>query len=148
MSPPLPLRALTPLGWLAVGGAVLAAIAIVLGGLGFRWDPFELDRRRADRAEAAATIARAQAVARAAEAAGQAGQVSRLDAALTATRRLDAATHRSTLQARDADDADLPLAPDRRDRLRAHDDELCGIAPDLGGCAAAPDPAGNGGPPV
>lgn len=140
------LRALTPLGWLAVGLTGLAVAALVLGGLGFRWDPLDLARRRADRAEASASQARSEAEARVAEAQAQAGQVARLDSILTTTRRLEAATQQSTLQARAADDADLPLAPDRLDRLRAHDRELCRIAPDLGGCAAAPDPAGDGDP--
>ncbi|MEQ7155552.1 hypothetical protein [Brevundimonas aurifodinae] len=140
------LRALTPLGWLAVGLVGLAVAALVLGGLGFRWDPLDLARRRADRAEASASIARSEAQVRAAEAQAQAGQVARLDSVLATTRRLDATTHRSTLHARAANDADLPLAPDRLDRLRAHDRELCRIAPGLGGCAAAPDPAGDGDP--
>lgn len=142
------LRALTPLGWLALGAGVLAAIAIALAGLGFRWDPFDLQRRRADRAEVAAAAAVAEAGARSAEAAGQAGQVIRLDAALATTRRLDAATTRSKDQARNAHDAELPLTPDRADRLRVHDRELCRISPDLGGCSAAPDPAGDGRPAV
>lgn len=140
------LRALTPLGWLAAGLVGLAVAALVLGSLGFRWDPLDLARRRADRAEASASIARSEAEARAAEAQAQAGQVARLDSVLATTRRLDATTHRSTLQARAADDADLPLAPDRLDRVRAHDRELCRIAPELGGCASASDPAGDGRP--
>jgi hypothetical protein len=148
MSPAAVLRTLTPLGWLAVGLAALAVVALVLGGLGFRWDPFDLARRRLDRAEASAAVARAEAAARSAEAEGQAGQVARLDATLTTTRRIDAATTRSTLAARAANDADLPLSPARLERLRAHDRELCRIAPDLGGCAAPADPAGDGGPAV
>lgn len=140
------LRALTPLGWLAVGLTGLTIAVVVLGSLGFRWDPLDLARRRADRAEASAAIARSEADARSAEAQAQAGQLARLDSVLATTRRLDATTHQSTLQARAADDADLPLAPDRLDRLRAHDRELCRIAPHLGGCSPAPDPAGNGRP--
>jgi hypothetical protein len=137
------IQTLTPLGWLtAISGAV-GLVGILLGGLGFRWDPFDLAQRRADRAEASAAVAQATAVARSAEAEGQGGQVVRLDAALTKTRRLDAATTRSTLAARAADDADLPLSLDRVDRLRAHDRELCRITPDLGGCAAQADLAGD-----
>jgi hypothetical protein len=132
VSPAALLRSLTPLGWPAAILAALAVLAVALGGLGFRWDPFDLTRRRADRAEAAA---------RAAEAEGQAGQVARLDAAHTLARRTEAATIPVLLEARTAHDADLPLSPDRLDRLRAHDDELCRIAPDLGGCSAASDPA-------
>lgn len=148
MSPSVLLRSLTPLGWLAATLAGLAMTAMLLGGLGFRWDPFDLTRRRADRAEAAADRARSQAAARAAEAEGQAGQVARLDAAHTLARRTEAATIPVLLEARTAHDADLPLSPDRLDRLRAHDDELCRIAPDLGGCPAATDPAGDRRPPL
>ncbi|MCA3698301.1 hypothetical protein [Brevundimonas sp.] len=134
-------RSLTPLGWLTLILVCVATVALLLGGLGFRWDPFDLARRRADRAEAAADLAHAEAVARAAEAEGQSGQVARLDTAHTIIRRTEAATTPILLEARTAHDADLPLSPDRLDRLRAHDDELCRIAPDLGGCPATPDPA-------
>lgn len=141
-------RGLTPVGWLAVGVATVAAGAVVLGGLGFRWDPFQLDRRRADRAEQAAAVAAAEAAARSAEAEGQAGQVARLDAAVRTTVALERATARSLETARTADDASVPLPPDRARRLRDHDRELCRLAPDLLGCPAAPDPAGDGEPAV
>jgi hypothetical protein len=146
VSPAALLRRLTPVGWLATILAALAVLAVTLGGLGFRWDPFDLTRRRADRAEAAVDLARSEAAARAAEAKGQAGQVARLDAAHTLARRTEAATIPVLLEARTAHDADLPLSPDRLDRLRAHDDELCRITPDLGGCSGAPDPARDGHP--
>lgn len=135
------LRTLTPLGWLTLTLMGLALCGLMLGGLGFRWDPFELTRRRAERAEVAAAQARSEASARAAEAEGQSAQIERLDAAHTLIRRTEAATTPILLEARTAHDADLPLSPDRLDRLRAHDDQLCRIAPDLGGCPAAPDPA-------
>lgn len=135
------LRSLTPLGWLTLILVCVATLGLLLGSLGFRWDPFDLAQRRAERAEAAADLARAEATARAAEAEGQSGQVARLDAAHTIIRRTEAATTPILLEARTAHDADLPLSPDRLDRLRAHDDELCRITPDLGGCTAAPDPA-------
>lgn len=135
------LRTLTPLGWLTLTLMGLALCGLMLGGLGFRWDPFEFTRRRAERAEVAAAQARSEASARAAEAEGQSAQIARLDAAHTLIRRTEAATTPILLEARTAHDADLPLSPDRLDRLRAHDDQLCRIAPDLGGCPAAPDPA-------
>ena len=138
------IRTLSPVGWLAVGAVALATAAVVLGGLGFRWDPFDLDRRRLERAEASADSARADAVARSAEAAAQAGQVVRLDAALQSVVALERTTARSLQDARTADDASVPLTADRIDRLRSHDRELCRIAPDLGGCASASDPAQDG----
>ena len=36
------LRALTPLGWLAAAAAAFALGFVLLGGLGFRWDPLNL----------------------------------------------------------------------------------------------------------
>nr|WP_303697079.1 hypothetical protein [Brevundimonas subvibrioides] len=140
------LRTLAPMGWLALGVFVLAVAAVVLGGLGFRWDPFGLDRRRLDRAEASVAAATQQAAARTAEAEGQAGQVARLDAAVQSAVTLERATARSIQTARTADDSSLPLPADRADRLRDHDRELCRIAPDLVGCPAAPHPAGDGEP--
>ncbi len=145
--PPV-LRTLAPMGWLALGVAVLAVVAIVLGGLGFRWDPFDLARRRLDRAEASAAVAMQQADAWSAEARGQAGQVARLDAAVQSAVALERVTARSIHDARTADDSSLPLPADRVDRLRDHDRELCRIAPDLVGCPATPDPGGDGEPTV
>lgn len=147
MTPPS-LRALAPAGWLALGFAALIAGVVVLGGLGFRWDPFDLSRRRADRAEQVAVAATREAAARSAEALAQAGQVDRLDAALRSTVAIERATARSIETARTAHDASTPLPADRADRLRDHDRELCRIAPDLAGCFAAPDPAGDGEPAV
>lgn len=144
MTPPVP-KTLAPLGWLAVGVAALAAAAVLLGGLGFRWDPFDLGRRRADRAEQAAATASAEAAARSAEAAAQASQVTRLDAAVRSTVALERATASSIQIARTADDASTPLDPNRAHRLRAHDGELCRVSPDLRGCPAASDPAGDRG---
>lgn len=139
------LRALTPAGWLALSAAGLAVAALVLGGLGFRWDPFDLDRRRLDRAEMRAIDARAEAAVRRAEASAQAGQVARLDTAMRTSVALERATFRSLQDARTADDASEPLPADRVDRLRDHDRELCRLAPDLEGCGAETDPAGGGG---
>ncbi len=145
---PAVLRTLTPVGWVMGAVAIALVLAIVLGGLGFRWDPLDLSRRRADRAERAAASSAVEAMARAAEARGQAAQVAHLDAALRTTRALDRATTLSIQDARTADDASLPLPADRADRLRDHDRQLCRIAPDLVGCAAAPDPAGDREPAV
>ncbi|MES2860973.1 MAG: hypothetical protein V4701_05840 [Pseudomonadota bacterium] len=148
MTPWPVLRTLTPIGWAAAGIAFVATVAVVLGGLGFRWDPFDLSRRRLEHAEQAVVHARAAAAARTAEAEAQAGQVMRLDAAHAAIRSLDRATHTAIQIARTADDAALPLPAARADRLRDHDRELCRIDPDLVGCTAATDPAGDGEPPL
>lgn len=141
--PPV-LRSLTPLGWIAAMAAVALAIVVVPGGLGFRWDPFDLTRRRLDVARQTVVVAGAETDARSAEAVGQAGQVERLDAALRRLRAVDHATSPSLQIARTADDASLPLADARALRLRDHDRQLCRIASDLNGCSATPDPAGPG----
>lgn len=142
------LRAPTTVGWIAGLVVLVSMILIVLGGLGFRWDPFDLSRRRADRAEQTAAVARTEAASRGAESQGQAGQVARLDATLETLRSLDRATHFSIQTARTADDASLPLPIDRADRLREHDRRLCRSAPDLLGCTAAPDAPVDSDPPV
>ena len=145
MTPPV-LRALTWMGWAAGGVGVLVAIAVVLSGLGFRWDPFDRNRRQLEQAEAGTLVAERQAAAFSAEATGQAGQVARLDAALHSAVALERATAQSLQIARTANDAFTPLDNDRADRLRAHDRGLCRVAPDLVGCPAPLDPSDNGEP--
>ena len=142
------LRALTPLGWVAVAGAVLGLVATLLGGLGFRWDPLGLQQRRLAAAEARATAgegaALAQAAARRLESEGARDLLRRLDdfqQQQTATARVTAT---AVAQARNADDAETLLDSRRADRLRGHDRELCRLAPDLDGCADTAEPSGGG----
>ncbi|VXB30777.1 hypothetical protein [Brevundimonas sp. G8] len=142
------LRALTPLGWLATGAVALVLGFALLGGLGFRWDPLNLQQKRlaAARSQArdAASSAQAQAEARRIETAGAAAQAKRVDHYQHTTTAVERATATAVAQARSADDADHPLEDRRADRLRGHDDELCRLAPDLDGCAGAADVAGSG----
>ena len=134
------LRMLTPLGWLAlaVGGVLLAAA--MAGGMGFRWDPLGLDRKRLEAAQAEAAAGRAEQVARRLEQQGQAVQQGRLETFNNTTTQAARATATAVTQARSAEDADTPLDPDRLRRLREHDRELCRLAPGINGCAA-PGPA-------
>ncbi|WP_426017794.1 hypothetical protein [Brevundimonas sp. DWR2-3-1b1] len=142
------LRALTPWGWLAAGVAVLGAGAVLLGGLGFRWDPLDLQQKRLAAAQSqardAAAAAQAQADARRIETAGTAAQAVRVDHYQLRTTAVERATATAVAQARSADDADHPLEHRRADRLRSHDRELCRLAPDLDGCAGAVDVARGG----
>lgn len=140
------LRGLAPAGWMVAAVFLIGTVALGLGAAGFRWDPFDLSRRRLEAAGRSADHARTAAAARAAEAQGQAGQIARLDAVQDSLRSLDRITSRSLQSTRTADDASVPISDDRAARLRDHDRELCRIAPHLGGCAAAPDPAGDGDP--
>ena len=134
------LRFPTPLGWLALAVGGVLVVALLAGGLGFRWDPLELDRRRLDAARVQAAAGDAAAAARRLEQQGQAVQQGRLDIFNNTTTQAARATATAVTQARSAEDADTPLDPDRLRRLREHDRELCRLAPGINGCAA-PGPA-------
>lgn len=143
MNPRLILRALTPVG---LGLAALAGLVVllVLGrGLGIHWDPFGLGERRLEAAEQRARAAAADATARRLEVEGAVDQARRLDHHHQQSVELARVTAAADAESRNADDADVPLDPARAARLRAHDGELCRLAPDLCG-AAAPDPAAGG----
>ncbi|MBU1540248.1 MAG: hypothetical protein KKC29_00055 [Alphaproteobacteria bacterium] len=137
MRPPPYLRALTPWGRALLAAGVLGAALIGLQGLGFRWDPLGLAERRARAAEVRAAAAAADASARRLEVEGGADQVRRLEAVHHRTRAVAEATARVTTQAGRADDAEIPLEPDRAARLGGHDRELCRLAPAICGAAAA-----------
>lgn len=130
---------------LAPGGRVLLLAAAILLGvvavrLGLRWDPFGLDERRLEQAEARAFAAEVEAAARGLEVEGALDQQVRLDSHNRTVRAADAAVAVVIQQSGAADDASVPLDPARADRLAAHDRELCRIAPDLDGCPATTDP--------
>ena len=132
------MRTLTPTGRLVLVGLALVALLVVAGrGLGLRWDPFGFQQRRVERAEARAAWAGADVAARRAEVAGQAAQAVRLETHHRHILAVERATVAAVTQARSAEDANDPLDLVRADRLRAHDRELCRLAPDLDGCAAA-----------
>lgn len=135
------MRTLTPLGWLVLIGAAFVLLTITGRGLGLRWDPFSLQQRRLEVAEARAAQAKREADARRIEAEGRAAQAARLVVHHRQTLAVERATVAAVTQARSAEDANHPLDPVRADRLRAHDRELCRLAPDLDGCAASPGPA-------
>ncbi|WEK56821.1 MAG: hypothetical protein P0Y52_09700 [Candidatus Brevundimonas phytovorans] len=132
------MRTLTPLGWLALMGAAVLLLAIAGRGLGLRWDPFDLQQKRLDAAQAQASQAERDADARRIETAGQAQQAVRLEIHHRQNLAVERATVAAVTQARSAEDANQLLDPVRADRLHAHDRELCRLAPDLDGCAAPP----------
>ena len=136
------MRTLTPTGRLVLVGLALVALLVVAGrGLGLRWDPFGFQQRRVERAEARAAWAGADVAARRAEVAGQAAQAIHLETHHRHILAVERATVAAVTEAKAADDAKILLDVERAQRLRAHDRELCGSAPDLDGCAAAPGPA-------
>ena len=138
------LRSLTPLGWIAGVLAAVGLVAIVLGGLGFRWDPLDLDKRRLEQARSRAALAEAEAQARRLEAEGAEGQVRRIDHLNHTKTAVVAVTAAAVEKARSAEDANIRLESERADRLRAHDRELCRHAPDLDGCTGAAGASGGG----
>ena len=131
------MRTLTPLGRLALVGALVLLLAVAGRGLGLTWDPFDLQQRRLEVADARATSAESDAEARRIEAGGQGQQAARVEIHHRQTLAVQRATVAAVTQARSANDANEPLDLVRADRLRAHDRELCRLAPDLDGCAAA-----------
>ncbi len=137
-------KALTPLGWIAGLVGAVGVVAMVLGGLGFRWDPLDLDRRRLEQARSRAALAEVEAQARRLEAEGAEAQVRRIEHLNHTKTAVVAVTAAAVEQARSADDANTRLESERADRLRAHDRELCRLAPDLDGCAGSAGAAGDG----
>ncbi|MFS0720744.1 hypothetical protein [Brevundimonas phoenicis] len=124
---------------LAIGLALL-----VLGAIGFRFDPFDSLQKRADRAEASAAAANTDAAARRIELAGAADTVRRIDRITVQIRAADAIAHQSALSAQDAPDAKHPVDPARLARLRHADQQLCDLRPGI--CTDAPAAARHADP--
>ncbi len=146
------LRKFTPTHWImvaVVGVCAIVAVALIAGGLGFRWDPLNLVEKRADRAVAQAGRAKVDSSARRVETAG-AQETTRLVERAAADRA--AATgivHRYALQLEaPAHDHPNPIPDDGAD-LRHVFGQLCELRPtvcaDPGHAAAAGD-AGDGTP--
>jgi len=135
------LRALTPLGWGAAVLIVLVVGVVLARGVGLRWDPFDLSKRRLEAAEVRAASAEKDAAARRLEVEAVQAQARRTDVHHQTRVAVAESTARTLEQAGQADDADIPLDEERADRLRAHDRRLCELAPDI--CLAAP--AGSAG---
>ena len=143
MTAPGLLRALTPLGWMTLAALAAGALILIAGGLGLRWDPFDLAGRRLRAAQSQAAAATADGAARRLEVEGAADQARRIDQHHQQTAATERATARAAADARNAHDASTPLDPARAARLAGHDRELCRLAPAV--CAApAPGPADGG----
>src|SRR5690606_26763801 len=112
---------LPTLGWVMAGLALIAVLAVFGRGLGLRWDPFNITEGRMEAAERRAEAAVDEARARRLEAEGAADQAGRLDHHHRQSVALVRATAAADAQARNADDAQVPLDPARAARLRAHD---------------------------
>lgn len=128
--------------WVWVAAAIVS-LFLVLGvgrGLGFRWDPLGLERRRLEAVRAEAELARRDAKARALEIEGQAEQARRVETIHQQSLAVSRITATAVAQARSAPDAHQPLDAARAARLSAHDDGLCRLSPSLCEPPAAGDP--------
>jgi hypothetical protein len=128
--------------WVWVAAAIVGLI-LVFGigrGLGFRWDPLGLERRRLDAALVQADLARRDAGARALEVQGQVKQARRIENVHQQSLAVSRITATAVTEARSAPDAHQSLDPARAARLSAHDDGLCRLSPGLCAAAAADGP--------
>jgi len=136
------MRGLRSWFWVA-GGVVAAGLALAAAnGLGLRWDPFDLQGRRLEAARSRAALAEADYHARRAERDGDRIVSREIETVRQTEIEVGRVTATAIQQARDAHDADLPLAPDRVRRLDDHDRELCRHAPALCAGPGKADPAG------
>tara|TARA_R110002051_G_scaffold166531_1_gene237291 strand:- start:350 stop:817 length:468 start_codon:yes stop_codon:yes gene_type:complete len=136
-------RALTVTGRTVLMIGLLLALVLAGRGLGLRWDPLDLGARRLEAARSRAFDAEADAAARRLELEGEAGQRRILERIHRRSEAVTRLTAPAILEARLDDDADLPLATGRARRLRAHDRELCRLAPAVCAATAPADPAGD-----
>lgn len=130
----------SPWGWVLAVLALLTfgwLVVVALGGVGFRFDPFNALERRADAAETRAATATIDAGARAQEAAGAHDTTAKVERTLDQVRRAETIAADLSTQARAAPDANQDLDPDRRARLRSEYERLCDARP----AVCPPDPA-------
>ena len=127
----LAVLALLAFGWL---------VTVALGGVGFRFDPFNSAEKRAGAAETRAVTATIDAGARAQEAAGARDTIAKVERTLDQVRQAEVIAADLTTQARAAPDANQDNDPDRRARLRSEYERLCAARP----AVCPPDPAAPG----
>lgn len=124
----------TPVGiTVSLIGILLAVLVVfmVLGGLGFRFDPFDLMAKRLTRAEQSGDKARLDANARRIEAEGAIETLRRVEQVTIQIRAAEQIAFQSATAAAEAPDANTPVDPARLDRLRIADDSLCQLRPDI-----------------
>ena len=136
-------RALTVTGRVVLAVGLLLALVLAGRGLGLSWDPLGLGAKRLEAARSRTVDAEADADARRLELEGEAGQRQALEQIHRRSEAVTRLTAPAIHEARTDDDADLPLAAGRAARLRAHDRELCRLAPAVCAATAPADPAGG-----
>jgi hypothetical protein len=113
-----------------------AAVAIVTVATGLYWKGrSEGAARERPKIEAA----RAQAAVAGLETEGARASAQRVDLVIRQRNSAADAVAHLTAKALTSEDANAPLGPDRTDRLRRTDSELCLAAPDLAGCSTGGD---------
>jgi len=112
--------------WLVTG----AVLVTILGGLWLhgRAAGVAVERPKVE-------AARDDAAARGLEAQGERDSAARVEAFQGRVGAARETVTRLERDLQDTDDAEDPMDPVRADRLRAHDRELCRLAPQLEGCA-------------
>ena len=131
----------TPVHWILIAVAVIAFAVVgvqILGGLGFRWDPFNATERRAEVAEGKAAVATADGAARSAEASGARDTTRLIERGATDRAAADAIAHDFALQREAPADETIPL-PDDGTALRDSWQRLCDLRPSV--CAGHGDAA-------
>lgn len=127
-------------GWQALGAAgriavvVLAAVLVVLAVVWIaNWDLFGSKARLEDKAAGATLQAETTGV----ELRGEKESAQRVEIVVQTREAAQRSVTDISRKAQSATDATQPLSPDRAERLRDHDEFLCGLRP-LQGCPAAP----------
>lgn len=134
------LRLLSPRGWvsLAVGLVVVLAVLHLLS------DPLGVKGRRLERAQAVARQGQMEARARQIEQAATADQARHQATIRDQVQQARDVTATAVAEAKGESDAQTSLGDLRRQRLSGHDRQLCGIRPELDGCATAAAAAAGG----
>lgn len=136
-------RALTPRGWGIVLALAVIGLTVLASATGWRWDPFDLQKRRLEAATARLETVEAALAVQQRLSVAEAAQATRLQSHHQVVLDVTRITAAATVEARTAHDADQPLDPARVARLSAHDEQLCRAAPDL--CLTnATEPARSG----
>ncbi|WP_292066012.1 hypothetical protein [Brevundimonas sp. UBA7664] len=145
------LRKFTPLHWILVAIAaviMLGAVVSFIGGLGFRWDPFNWTLKRAERAESQLVTARSDGAARAAEVSGAQATTRIVEQAAVDRAAATDVVHRYAIHLEASAHDPIPVPDDGAD-LRSVIGELCGLRPAVcagHGDATAARAAGDGAP--
>jgi hypothetical protein len=142
---PAPGRRLWRLGLGALAAVALVAVAAHQWDRLWNWVPWSTEARL-ERALIDTERYRAEALVRSIESQANTDQLRRADTVHREVARVRDLTSPIIIQARSAADAHDTIEPERNDRLRRHDRELCGMARAIcsGDLATTPEPAGHG----